>query len=159
MGKRIRRVRTGELTSAMEMVWRVFAEFEAPEYSAEGIEEFRRFIRLDNLLEKMRSGSMILWGWYDGNAVAGLIAITVTGHINLLFVDQAYHRRGIARALHETAAEYFRARGVSEVTVNSSPYAVEIYRRLGFAPASGEQTLNGIRFTPMILRLGGEAND
>ena len=159
MEKRIRRVRTEELAPAMEMVWRVFAEFEAPEYSAQGIEEFRRFIREDNLSEKMRSGSMILWGWYDGDAVAGLIAITVTGHINLLFVDRAYHRRGIARALHETAVEYFCARGVSEVTVNSSPYAVEIYRRLGFAPTSGEQTVNGIRFTPMVLRLGGKPNN
>ncbi len=34
-------------------------------------------------------------------------------------------------------------------TVNSSPYAVEIYRRLGFAPTDHEQITNGIRYTPM----------
>jgi GNAT superfamily N-acetyltransferase len=159
MKRHIRRVKAGELAAAMDMVWRVFAEFEAPGYSAEGVREFRRFIREDNLSEQMGSGSMILWGWYDGNAVAGLIAITVTGHINLLFVDKAYHRRGIAKALHQTAEEYFRERGVSEVTVNSSPFAVEIYRRFGFTPTDAERTVNGIRFTPMVLRLGGKPND
>ena len=36
-----------------------------------------------------------------------------------------------------------------EFTVNSSPYAVKIYEHLGFVPTDNEQTVNGIRFTPM----------
>ena len=36
-----------------------------------------------------------------------------------------------------------------EFTVNSAPYAVDIYRHLGFAETGPEQTINGIRFTPM----------
>ncbi len=153
MEQRIRRVEAGEVSAAMDLVWRVFSEFEAPEYSAEGIDEFRRFIRTDNIVGKMRSGGMALWGWYEGNTLAGLIAITVTGHINLLFVDRAYQRRGIAKALHETAVSHFRILGIAAVTVNSSPYAVEIYQKLGFAPVSREQTVNGIRFTPMVINL------
>ena len=34
-------------------------------------------------------------------------------------------------------------------TVNSSPYAVEIYRHLGFVPTDDEQSVDGLRFTPM----------
>ncbi|MGM9541909.1 MAG: GNAT family N-acetyltransferase [Candidatus Limivicinus sp.] len=34
-------------------------------------------------------------------------------------------------------------------TVNSSPYAVEVYRHLGFTPTDTEQLTNGIRYTPM----------
>ena len=34
-------------------------------------------------------------------------------------------------------------------TVNSSPYAVEVYRHLGFVPTDTEQLTNGIRYTPM----------
>ena len=34
-------------------------------------------------------------------------------------------------------------------TVHSSPYAVEVYRHLGFAATGPEQTVNGLRFTPM----------
>lgn len=33
--------------------------------------------------------------------------------------------------------------------MHSSPYAVEVYRHLGFAPTDTEQTVNGLRFTPM----------
>ena len=33
--------------------------------------------------------------------------------------------------------------------VNSSPYAVEIYRHLGFVPTDDEQSVDGLRFTPM----------
>ena len=34
-------------------------------------------------------------------------------------------------------------------TVNSSPYAVEVYRHLGFTPTDTERLANGIRYTPM----------
>ena len=34
-------------------------------------------------------------------------------------------------------------------TVNSSPYAVEVYRHLGFVPTDDEKSVDGLRFTPM----------
>ena len=37
------------------------------------------------------------------------------------------------------------------MTVNSSPYAVGIYRKLGFKAVDDEQSVNGLRFTPMTL--------
>ena len=70
----VRRLYPEEIQSALDLCWEVFLQFEAPEYSEEGIQEF---------------------------------------------------------------------------TVNSSPYAVEIYRHLGFEVMDQEQTVNGIRFTPM----------
>jgi hypothetical protein len=42
---------------------------------------------------------------------------------------------------------------LAQVSVNSSPNAVPIYERLGFASWSPEQTVNGIRFVPMLLEL------
>ena len=38
------------------------------------------------------------------------------------------------------------------MTVHSSPYAVEVYRRFGFVPLGGEREENGIRYTPMVCR-------
>jgi len=65
-------------------------------------------------------------------------------------VNTQCHRRGIARKLFETVINYKSIAGEhTAVTVNSSPYAVEIYRRLGFEPTDTEQTVNGIRFIPM----------
>ena len=38
---------------------------------------------------------------------------------------------------------------LAEITVNSSPYAVLIYERLGFVVQNEEMVKNGIRFIPM----------
>ena len=63
-------------------------------------------------------------------------------------MDPAVHRQGIGRRLFQT---YLTAGGWDCVTVHSSPYAVEVYRHLGFSPTAEEQlSPDGIRYTPMI---------
>ena len=37
------------------------------------------------------------------------------------------------------------------MTVNSSAYAVAVYRKLGFEAVDTEQVVTGLRFTPMAL--------
>ena len=41
-------------------------------------------------------------------------------------------------------------------TVNSSPYAHEIYKHLGFFDTDSEQCINGLRFYPMKRILEGD---
>ena len=36
--------------------------------------------------------------------------------------------------------------------VNSSPYAVDVYHKLGFTDTDKEQMTNGIIYTPMIYK-------
>ena len=67
-------------------------------------------------------------------------------HIALFFVNGAHHRRGIGKRLFQAALSDCPA---DRMTVNSSPYAVPVYHRLGFSDISAEQTVSGIRFTPM----------
>ena len=40
-----------------------------------------------------------------------------------------------------------------KMSVNLSPYAVPIYRRLGFRDTGAEQVVNGLRFTPMVYEM------
>ena len=72
-------------------------------------------------------------------------------HINLVFTRKEYHRRGIATALFRHLLEDLRGEnpGLEFLTLNSSPYGLPFYLHLGFVPQSKEQTINGIRFTPM----------
>ena len=58
----------------------------------------------------------------------------------------AYHRRGIGKKLFDAMRRDY-AHPV--FTANSSPYAVEVYRHLGFVPTDEEQSADGLRFTPM----------
>lgn len=137
-----------QLPAAVRLIREVFMVYEAPDYAAEGVEEFLAYIEPAALAEKLRSGELRFWAAREGAELLGVIA-AYPGHISLLFVDGRHHRRGIARSLVETVIGHDQGLGQAELTVNSSPYAVEAYRHLGFAETAAEQTVNGIRFIPM----------
>lgn len=148
-----------KLKEALDLVSRVFWEFEAPEYSGEGVAEFMSYIEPAQVAARLRSGEECLLVCHRGSALAGVLAYRrvppgrghrAEAHISLLFVDKAHHRQGIAKALFGAMAQRVRAQKEARLfTVNSSPYAVPVYRRLGFKPAGAEQLTNGIRYTPM----------
>lgn len=138
-----------DMEAALSLAWTVFLEFEAPEYSAEGIEEFRKYVQPCSIIRLMDKQELFGWGCFAGEQIVGMIAIRPSCHISLLFVDKAYHRRGIAKTLLGQALEQYLAGGHKEITVNSSPYGKEAYHRMGFQDTGEEQTVNGIRFIPM----------
>ena len=137
----VRRLTKEEITVALELCWRVFLEFEAPEYSQEGIDHFRT-----SLEDQERIRKLTFDGAFDGDKLVGTLCMRAPQHIGGFFVDAVYHRRGIGRRLFEAMRQDYAKQ---EFTVNSSPYAVEVYRHLGFVPTGEEQTVDGLRFTPM----------
>ena len=150
----IREMEPQRLKEALDLVWRVFLEFEAPDYSEQGVATFHEFIEYDAMEKRIQDGEIALWYAQEDGAVVGVVALrpqagqatehAVHGHISLLFVEKRHHKKGIARSLVETATS-----GHTTVTVNSSPYAIEIYKRLGFVTTDCEQLQDGIRYTPM----------
>ncbi|TDL65164.1 GNAT family N-acetyltransferase [Rhodococcus qingshengii] len=144
-----------EIKNALELVWTVFQEFESPDYSIQGIEEFRKFISYDSMLEQFETSKIVFWGCKVDNELTGVIATRGMNHICLLFVKKEFHRRGIAKRLFNTVLERCKSEKstINTITVNSSPYAVEVYHRLGFVDIEKEQTVNGMRFTPMMYSL------
>ncbi|HNW86468.1 MAG TPA: GNAT family N-acetyltransferase [Candidatus Limiplasma sp.] len=149
----VRALERGELPIALQLAWKVFNRFEAPEYSAEGTENFRKTI-----MDPAYGFGIRGYGAFDGETMVGMLATRNAGaHITLLFVEEAYHRKGIGRMLFD-AAEKDAPEGA--ITVNASPYAVEAYRHLGFAATKPEQLTDGIRYTPMVYirRVPSQAN-
>jgi len=139
-----------DIKNALELIWDVFFEFEAPDYADQGVAYFKDFISLDSIMEKFDKDKMAFWGCFIDNNLAGVIASLGIGHISMLFVKKEYHRQGVAKRLFQTLLDVCKSDdNVKRITVNSSPYAVEVYHRMGFKDTNAEQTLNGIRFTPM----------
>ena len=139
-----------DVRNALDLVWRVFQEFEAPDYSEKGIEEFRKFISYNSIIEQFDTEKLCFWGCIDSDDLTGVIVTRGINHICMMFVNKQYHRQGIAKRLFQTVEERCKSEdNISEITVNSSPYAIEIYHRLGFIDTDEELTVNGIRFTPM----------
>lgn len=86
-------------------------------------------------------------------------ALELSWQVFLKFEASEYSQEGIA-AFRTSLDDQERIRRrlfesmrldyeVQVFTVNSSPYAVEVYRHLGFFPTDTEQVTNGIRYTPM----------
>lgn len=127
---------------ALELVLSVFMQYEAPEYSEQGIKTFKDFINSEKAIDGLQ-----LYGAFKEEEIVGVIATRNNGnHIALFFVYGKYHRQGIGRKLFETIIKESTA---PKITVNSSPYAVEVYKKLGFVPDSEEQLADGLRYTPM----------
>jgi len=143
----------GEETAVSDLIIQVFDEFIAGGYSQEGVQEFLAYVTPEGLAKRVQENHFTLVA-AAGDSIVGVIEVRACDHVSLLFVDKAFQGRGISRTLLEQAL--VRCRGnnpeLHEVSVNSSPYAVPIYESLGFCITGPEQTVHGIRFTPMILR-------
>jgi GNAT superfamily N-acetyltransferase len=147
----ILKLQKSDIKNALDLVWSVFLEYEAPDYSSQGIEEFKKFIACDSLMEQFEREEISFWGCKVNNDLAGVIATRGSNHICLLFAKKEYHRKGIAKRLFQEVVK--SQKSLNSITVNSSPYAVEVYHRLGFVDTDKEQNVNGMRYTPMVYKL------
>ncbi len=142
-----------EWDDAMKLAWDTFLIYEAPDYSVRGVHNFRNFVR-DPLLKKMFTyGEYIAIGAFSDRRMVGIIGVRNTNHISLLFVDRDYHRNGIASSLIDRYVRDAKKKGITYVTVNSSPYAVDFYHKIGFVNITDEVEKDGIKFTPMRLEI------
>lgn len=152
----IRRLRGEEYAAATELVQRVFDAFVGADYAPEGRETFYRFLGTVRNAGKTAPDAYKIWGAFAEGALAGVLAGNpASDHINLLFVDSAHHRKGIAAALFAAMEQDARALGVPAITVNASRYGLPAYRKLGFWETGRELLRDGICFTPMARYLHG----
>jgi GNAT superfamily N-acetyltransferase len=96
---------------------------------------------------------------FDGERPVGFISMPKPTAVGLLFVHPRYLRRGIGRALWEQARAFMEKTypETETVEVNSTPYALEFYRSVGFVPISPEFFKSGCRATRMACWLRARA--
>jgi len=138
----VRPLESAKTETALRLAWRVFAEYESRDYAPEGTAEFRKCLKDDCYLT-----GLSYYGAFDEEKLIGMLAIRKRQcHICFFFVDGKYRRRGIGTRLFERMLEDHPGQ---KITLNSSPYGLPFYKALGFTATNSEQTVNGIRFTPM----------
>lgn len=146
----IRPIYRKEWEEAMQLAWDTFILFEAPDYSREGIQSFKNFISDPILKNLFKEGRYKVLAAFHKGFMVGVIGLRNENHISLLFVDSEFHRRGIATKLVKAVFKMtYEKYGKKEMTVNSSPYAVGFYHKIGFVDTDKELLADGIRYTPM----------
>lgn len=144
------------LVNALPLVWEVFSDYEAVHYPDEGKQAFWDAIHSEEYLAMLTA-----YGAYEDSELVGIIATRNGGtHIALFFVDGSHHRQGIGKSLWNAVLEENTS---PIITVHSSLYAVENYKKLGFvvtgnmknAVSAGRTMQNGIgRFTVKSSKIG-----
>jgi ribosomal protein S18 acetylase RimI-like enzyme len=144
----------GEEVEVVNLVARSFNEYIAPDFPEEGIEEFFRYAN-PRALRKRSDGSHFVIVAEADETIAGMIEIREMRHVSMLFVDKAFHRRGVARELFRAALDRIKSesRPPKKVTVHSSRYAISFYESLGFVRTGDEKIIHGVIHIPMALTL------
>jgi GNAT superfamily N-acetyltransferase len=112
----------------------------------------------DKLRSKIADASLCLV-CEQGAEILGVIFMPRPTLVQLLFVAPGHLRHGIGRKLWRAARVELEQRhpDVRTVELNSSPYAVSVYKALGFFPISKPYHRKGAVATRMACWLPGES--
>ena len=92
---------------------------------------------------------MEYYGAFDSGTLIGEIGIRPDRqHICFFFVDGRYQRLGVGTGLFRFVRQLYPK---GTITLNSAPYGFPFYKAIGFQQTGAEQTVSGIRFTPMAF--------
>jgi GNAT superfamily N-acetyltransferase len=146
----------GQELMIYELVKKVFDEFVAGDYSAEGNEVFYDWIEPSRIATRQAEYKSLFIA-FDGKKAVGMIEMVRSNHISLFFVDTMYQKQGIARNLLIRAVDHCVQNDskISRLTVNASPFSIEIYKKLGFRKTESMKEKTGIRYLPMEMSIIG----
>lgn len=130
------------INEVIQLIKQTFLEFVAPDYDEVGIKNFFRFAEDVDLLKQL-----VFYAALHNDKITGILAVDDRlNHICLFFVDKDLQNTGIGTALFKRFLNEFMPKAV---TVNSSPFAVKVYEKLGFTATGSRQVTDGIVYIPM----------
>ena len=141
-----------DIVPALDLAWRMFVKFDAPDYGAEHTERMRVAIE-DRLKDLSIYTKRLLVVALADDKVVGMIETYGTNRISLLFVDSEYQRKGIATSLMSKIAGELKMRGYDKIVLNSSPYGLPFYKHFGFSVVEEEKNPDTPWKTPMLYIL------
>ncbi|QKF67346.1 putative acetyltransferase/transglutaminase [Arcobacter venerupis] len=83
------------------------------------------------------------------NKIVGFITIKNKNHLFHLFVDEKYHKKGIAKKLWQYINEHF---DVSNMSVNASLFSIKTYESFGFKISGEQSEYLGLNYQPMSYK-------
>jgi len=143
----IRPARLKEVRPALAFAQKIFQQFVRPDADVTGIGDKEENIR------QYETGQWLMFLALDQGRIVGMVCERDGCHIRKLYVDEAYHRQGIATTLMNVIVTAMKEQGAAQITLASSDHALPFYTRYGFVATGLRQNNNGLIFTPMAYEL------
>lgn len=140
----IRILRGHEVKEANKLIKHVFLSCYACQCSKEGIDEFLRYFKDENILTMMKNKELIMIGAYDEKLI-GVIGIKNLNHIMCLCVDEDYQGKYIGTQLFNKAKNVMPY----TVSVHASLNMIDFYKKQGFIQHSKPYLNNGMPYVFM----------
>jgi ribosomal protein S18 acetylase RimI-like enzyme len=147
-------MKEGEEQEVCDLVIRVFNEFVAHQYSEQRIQEFMKYVEPQCLSKRCQEHDFVVLA-KTKDKIVGMIELRGNCHISLFYVEGHLQRIHIGTELLKKCLEICRRvnPALTEITVDSSPNALKIFKKLGFSVMEPEKEKNGTHFVPMKLEL------
>ncbi len=143
---------SSETLEGLHLVWNVFVQDVAQDYTPEGLSAFREFIKYDNIMAMVSDGQLIVFGAVEDGHPVGVLAIQNDGFIRLFYVAKDRQGQGIGGRLFQSVYNYCaQVLKVDKITVHAAPGAVEKYLHLGLGRMGNVQEQGGRKFVPMEM--------
>ncbi|MGA7538958.1 MAG: GNAT family N-acetyltransferase [Steroidobacteraceae bacterium] len=157
-GLQIRAVSPDEAASAAVLVRESFLQLAAHAWEERAQRRFIADSEPESLSRKIAAASYSV-GAFRADHLLGFLLMPKPTLLGMLFVHPSSLRQGIGTALWESARSRLESRcpEVKTVELNSTPFAVDFYRSLGFVPLSAEFTREGARAIRMACWLPARA--
>lgn len=146
-----RKANPEDVRPALDLALCVFMEFEAPEYEPKAVDKFKTdIVYNEQFIKNWENGTNSMYVALHGDKIVGVIGEKwKNGHINIVFVDGEYHRKGIATELMNFMICDLKLCGFDKITLFSSSYGMPFYLNYGFIATDTEQHSDGFIFIPM----------
>jgi GNAT superfamily N-acetyltransferase len=156
-GNFIRVMKAGDVVRVSAMIQESFHRFIARDYTAEGLKKFLEETNVEGISRILGEWPLLLVSegrmGNERSAVSGMIGLRLRNHISLFFVDALWHGKGVGRLLLREAIQKTLQNNpdVTSITVNSSPFAVGFYEKMGFQRSGPERYMDGMLVNPMVF--------
>lgn len=148
---KIRRATIEDARAISDLIRPLAECYIAHEFSTEGAANLLASMEADAIEAYFASGYAYHVAEEDG-VLVGVVGVRDNSHLYHLFVAGEFRGRGYARELWCAARDACRVSGnVGEFTVNSSRFAVGMYRKFGFVDTGPPETNSGVTSIPMKL--------
>ncbi|QIE28667.1 putative N-acetyltransferase YafP (plasmid) [Caballeronia sp. SBC1] len=141
----IRRYEAADLDAVISVFLRSVREVASRDYDAGQI---AAWAQADREVWSRRRLDRPTWVALIDDVIAGFTDLESNGHIDMLFVDPASQRRGVASALLDTVENAARVRGLAVLNTDASITARPFFEKHGFQVVrSQDVALRGQRLT------------